>query len=135
MKTYQIILRDTMQSELVRDVISFTGEDSSGSFGILAGHDRLISNLIFGLARFRTEDGLWQYIAMPGAVLYFTGNELHLNTRRYIKSDNYETISHALVEILTREEHDLQGLKRSLRLIEKNILHRLMMAEKQRGTL
>jgi F-type H+-transporting ATPase subunit epsilon len=120
-----------MRYEYIKEVTSFVGEDSSGSFGILAGHDRLITNLIFGLARFKTENGPWQYLAMPGAMLYFTGNELNLNTRRYLKSDNYETISQALVDILTQEERDLQGLKRSLRLIEENILRRLMVTENQ----
>ena len=118
-----------MNFERIEAVTSFVGEDSSGSFGILAGHDRLITNLVFGLARFRTENGPWQYLAMPGAMLYFAENELHLITRRYLKSDNYQTISRAVVDILKQEERDIQGLKRSLRLIEENIMRRLMEME------
>lgn len=129
MKTFQMILRDTARHEYINGVVSFVGEDASGSFGILAGHDRMITSLVFGLARFSTEDGLWQYLAMPGAMLYFTGNQLHINTRRYLMSDNYENVSQALVEILTVEEQDLQEMKRNLHRIEESIMRQLMELE------
>ena len=56
-KTFQIILRDTAGHESIEGVVSFVGEDASGSFGIRAGHDRMITSLVFGLARFRLEQG------------------------------------------------------------------------------
>lgn len=129
MKTFRMILRDTARHDYIDGVVSFVGEDASGSFGILAGHDRMITSLVFGLARFSTEDGLWQYLAMPGAMLYFTGNQLHINTRRYLMSDNYENVSQALVEILTVEEQDLQEMKRNLHRIEESIMRQLMELE------
>ncbi len=50
---------------------SFIGEDASGSFGLQAGHARFMTILEFGLARFRTAEADWQYLALPGALLYF----------------------------------------------------------------
>ena len=131
MKSFQIILRDTARHECIDDVVSFVGEDTSGSFGILAGHARIITNLVFGLARFRTMDGHWEYLAMPGAMLYFTGTLLHIDTRRYLRSDNYENISQDLVDILAVEEQELLEMKSNLRRIEENIMRRLLEMEMQ----
>lgn len=131
MKRFQIILRDSSRHECVDDVVSFVGEDTSGSFGILGGHARIITNLVFGLARFRTMDGPWEYLAMPGAMLYFTGNKLLIDTRRYLRSDNYENISQDLVDILAVEEQDLLEMKSNLRRIEENIMRRLLEMEIQ----
>lgn len=130
MKSFQLILRDTVRHECIEGVVSFVGEDVSGSFGILAGHDRIITSLVFGLARFRTErGGPWQYLAMPGAMLYFTENKLHINTRRYLRSDDYENISQALVDILAVEEQDLLEMKRNLHRMEESIMRRLLEME------
>jgi len=129
MKRFQIILRDAARHECIEDVVSFVGEDLSGSFGILAGHDRMITSLVFGLARFRMTDGPWQYLAMPGAMLYFTGNQLHIDARRYLRSEDYENISLSLVDILAVEEQDLLEMKRNLHRIEESIMRRLLEME------
>ena len=132
MNTFRLVLRDTIRLERIENVCSFTGEDASGSFGILANHARLMTRLVFGLARFKVANANWQYLAMPGAMLYFADNELTLNTRRYLRSDNYEDISRNLSEILTREEHNLVEMKRNLHRIEENML-RYMMEVETRG--
>lgn len=129
MKGFQIILRDTTGHECIDGVVSFVGEDLSGSFGILAGHGRMITSLVFGLARFRTAQGPWQYLAMPGAMLYFTGESLHIDTRRYLMGGDYENISQALLDILAAEEQELLEMKTSLRRIEESIMRRLLEME------
>ena len=63
------MLRDSSSAKRIDGVVSFVGEDASGSFGILPGHARIMSILELGLARFRRADEPWQYLAMPGAVL------------------------------------------------------------------
>ena len=132
MNTFSLVLRDTIHFDRIENVCSFTGEDTSGSFGILANHARLMTRLVFGLARFKLLNGTWQYLAMPGAMLYFADNELTLNTRRYLRGDNYDDISRNLSEILTREEHNLVEMKRNLHRIEENML-RYMMEVETRG--
>jgi F-type H+-transporting ATPase subunit epsilon len=107
------------------DVSSFVGEDASGSFGILAGHARLITTLVIGLARLRIGDGPWQYVAMPGAVLLFDDNVLHLSTRRCLIGDDYMRISTLLQDQLLAEEQALHDVKDSLRRMEDEILKRL----------
>ena len=114
-----------MQYERVEEVASFVGEDASGSFGILAGHGRMITVLEYGLARYRTAGGPWTYVALPGGVLYFNANELFLSVRRYLKDTDYERVSEALVSQLLSEERQLASTKESLGRLEKEMFRRL----------
>ena len=126
MNGFKLTLRDSSRSQAIDGVTSFVGEDGSGGFGIQAGHARMMTSLVFGLARFKTETGPWQYLAVPGAILYFINNELTLNTRRYLISDDYEAITQALLDTLAREEQELAAMKHNLRNIEAHILKRML---------
>jgi len=125
MRTFVLHLQDATRYERFDGVSSFVGEDDSGSFGLLAGHARFMTSLIFGLARFRVEGGAWQYLAVPGALLYFVDNELTISTRRYLCDENYERISTALSEQLLAEEENLRGMKEQLQRMEQEMLRRL----------
>jgi F-type H+-transporting ATPase subunit epsilon len=85
----------------------------------------LITSLIIGLARFRVGDGDWQYLALPGAVLYFHDNVLILSTRRYLLDDDYMRISQALQQQLIAEEEQLHSMKESLHRMEEEVLKRM----------
>ena len=133
MNTFTLLLQDASHSERIDDVNSFVGEDASGSFGILAGHCRVMTTLVTGLARFRIGDTNWQYLAMPGAVLYFLDNVLTLNTRRYLRDEDYTRISAALQEQLLAEEEQLHATRESLRRMEESLLKRLWELEHKGG--
>jgi F-type H+-transporting ATPase subunit epsilon len=125
MNTFTLLLQDASRSERIDGVNSFVGEDATGSFGILADHSRMMTTLVTGLARFRTGETNWQYLAMPGAVLYFFNNVLTLSTRRYLRDDDYTRISEALQEQLLTEEQQLHTTRESLRRMEESLLKRL----------
>ncbi|MEJ2115437.1 MAG: F0F1 ATP synthase subunit epsilon [Gammaproteobacteria bacterium] len=125
MNTFSIIIRGTLQHDYIDHVISFVGEDNSGSFGILFGHARMMTSLVFGLARFKIIDGPWQYLAVPGAILYFNNNKLTLITRRYLKSDNYEQLALELHQSLLAEEEQLIDMKENIRRLDEEMLKRL----------
>jgi F-type H+-transporting ATPase subunit epsilon len=125
MKTFSLNVLDASGATAFADVASFVGEDASGSFGILAGHALFVTALVIGLGRFRAADGLWRYIAMPGAVLHFKDDVLTLSTRRCLIDDDYTRISTALAEQLLTEEEKLQSMKQSLRRMEDEVLKRL----------
>jgi F-type H+-transporting ATPase subunit epsilon len=125
MKAYSLLLCDASRSLRLEGVRSFVGEDASGSFGIQAGHARFMSCLNFGLARFRQEEASWHYLAMPGAVLYFVDNCLHLSTRRFFLDEDYGRIVTLLREQLLEEEESLRDLKESLKRLETEILKRI----------
>ena len=71
MNTFKIRLQDATHAEEFAGATAFVGEDASGSFGILARHEPIMTSLVIGLARFRIGTNAWQYLAMPRAVLYF----------------------------------------------------------------
>ncbi len=125
MKVFTLRLQDATRAEEISGVSTFVGEDASGSFGLLAGHARMMTALIMGLARFRVGEQPWQYLALPGAILYFHDNRLTLNTRHYLLDDDYMRISAALQEQLLTEEEKLRSIKESLHRMEKEILKRL----------
>ena len=125
MTGFTLLLQSAGRHESIEGVTSFIGEDDSGSFGILADHARFITVLVIGLSRFRTTDGHWRYIAMPGAVLRFDDDVLTLSTRRCLVDDDYTRISAALAEQLLAEEEKLQTMKQSLRRMEDEVLKRL----------
>jgi len=124
-KPFTLLLQDATRAERIEGVTSFVGEDGSGSFGILADHARTILVLVMGLARFRIGDADWQYLAAPGAVLYFRANVLTISTRRYLLDEDYLRISQALQQQLLAEEESLRSTRESLRRMEEQVLKRL----------
>lgn len=133
MREFSLLLHDARRSETIEGVTSFVGEDASGSFGILAGQSRLVTALVFGLARFRVRQEPWQYLAVPGAVLYFHDNSLTVTTRRYLLDSDYDRITTLLQEQLVQEEEQLQAMKKSLANMEDEVLKRLWRLGHQAG--
>lgn len=125
MKAFTIRIQDSTRVEEIEGVTSFVGEDASGSFGVLAEHTRFMTSLVTGLARFRVGEQVWQYLALPGALLYFHDNVLRLSTRRYLLDDDYMRISQALQQQLLAEEEKLRAMKESLHHMEEEVLKRL----------
>ena len=84
-----------------------------------------MTTLVFGLARFRLNTGDWQYLALPGAVLYFNDNELTLSTRHFMIDTDLDRISALLEQQLIAEEENLRAAKLSLHKMEQAMLTRL----------
>ena len=131
MKPFTLILNAATQSESISGVTCFVGEDTSGSFGILANHRRFMTSLVIGLARFRLGLDQWKYLALPGGVLYFHDNMLTVSTRRYFTDDDYMRISQTLQQQLLDEEEKLRATKQSLHNMEQAILKRLWESSRQ----
>ena len=130
--TFILNLYSANQSERIEGVESFVGEDTSGSFGLKARHQRFMTVLVFGLARYRCAGQPWQYLALPGGLAYFAGNELFIDTRRYIRDPDYNRISLALTDQLLKEEEVLVGLKKNLKRLEEAMLKQLLDIERGR---
>jgi F-type H+-transporting ATPase subunit epsilon len=125
MNTFSLHVQDVTRAERIEQVESFVGHDASGSFGICAHHHRMMTVLVFGLARFRLAEGSWQYLALPGGVLYVIDNNVFVYTRRYLLDSDYERVSRELDEQLAAEERNLSTLKDSLRQLEEELFRRL----------
>lgn len=130
MNSFTLSLQDAAHAENHEGITSFVGEDTSGSFGILPNHARMMTSLVMGLSRFRINDQNWQYIATPGALLYFSDNTLTLLCRHFFIDANYMRINAALEEKLLEEEILLQTQKQSLRHMEEDVLKRLWEARR-----
>lgn len=125
MKSFVLHLQDATHYERIDDVASFVGQDDSGLFGILADHARMMTVLAFGLARYRTRDDRWHFLAVPRGLLYWADNNLYLSARWYIRDDEYARISLALEEQLVAEETALRHVKESVHRLEEEMFKRL----------
>ena len=125
MTGFSLQIQDTAHAQHFDGVTSFVGEDDTGSFGILANHARTMTYLVMGLSRFRVDENNWQYIATPGALLYFYNNKLTLSTRHFFIDEDYMRISTALQTQLLEEEAQLKMQKHSLRRMEEEVLKRM----------
>lgn len=125
MKPFALVVQDATHIERFDHVVSFVGWDDSGSMGILADHERFMTVLSWGLARFQATDGAWQYLALPGGLLYFVENTATISTRRFLRDDDADRISLALEEQLSVEEDNLRAMKQSLSRLEEEMFKRL----------
>jgi F-type H+-transporting ATPase subunit epsilon len=122
MNTFNLQLYDTTQQQLIENVTSFVGEDSNGSFGLQAHHARFMTILVFGLFRFRQQTDDWQYLALPGGVLYFNNNELSISTQHFLIDNDFERISELLKQQLLVEEETVTATHSSLQKMEQSML-------------
>ena len=135
MSYFTLKIIDSRKQLVVENVSSFVGEDGSGSFGILPDHTRMMTVLTFGLASFRRGEGDWEYVAGPGAVLYFDANVLNLVSRHYLIDTEYERIAKRLVEELVAEEEQVREVRQSLKSMEEALLKRMWELRRQGGSL
>ncbi|ANN96338.1 TPA: F0F1 ATP synthase subunit epsilon [Legionella pneumophila] len=131
MDLFTIHLKSATQYEKIDKVLSFVGEDASGQFGILAHHSRMMTCLKFGLAWFRDENQETEYLALPGAVVYFIDNQLHIATRHYVRHKEYQAIQKVLEEELHWEENNLLRTKESVHRLDEEMLKRLWELNRQ----
>lgn len=126
MNTFSINLFATTQQQSITGVTSFIGEDASGFFGIQAYHARFMTTLVFGLARFRLAEETWQYLALPGAVLYFYNNQLTLSCQQFLLDTDLGRINGLLQQQFSNQENHVRATKESLERMEQTMLKRLM---------
>lgn len=124
-RTFILHLQSADRYENISGVLSFIGQDVSGSFGILAGRSDFMTVLDYGLARFFVPEDGWQYVASPGAVLSFSDDQLYFNTRRYLRDSNYDRVSSLLSGQLADEERSLKAVKDHLQRLEQELFRRL----------
>ncbi|MBK8119479.1 MAG: F0F1 ATP synthase subunit epsilon [Sulfuritalea sp.] len=125
MSGFTLNLLATDRSECIDGVTSFVGEDKSGSFGLLPGHERFMTVLGFGLARVRRTDDQWEYLGFPGGLLYFLGNECRISTRRYLRDTDVTRIAGVLSREMLEEERALDETRHKLHRLEAEMLKRL----------
>lgn len=130
MRTFAVHLLAGDRSQRLDEIVSFVGIDESGSFGLMAGHERFMTVLVFGLASLRFADGSRRYAGLPGGVLRFVDGELRISTRRFLLGDEAAAIGERMSREMLAEEHALARLRSRLRQLEAGALHRLALLER-----
>ena len=125
MNGFAIELASEDAFERVEGAISFVASDASGSFGILADRESLVTTLAWGLCWFRTDQGE-QYLAVPGGVLYFAENLLHICTRRYLRAAEPTRIVDRLNQDMRAERDVTRDMHDLLRKLDRELLARLL---------
>ena len=125
MTAFPLHLQSATQTVRMDDVESFSATDASGSFGLLARHERMMTVLGLGLARVRSAEGATRYLALTGGLAYFADGELFVSTRHFVLGDDYRTVSVAVGETLLAEEQVLKSLKQSVNRLEREMMRRL----------
>ncbi len=130
MNTFELHLESPTQYEKIEGVSSFVGTDASGQFGLLAHHARMMTCLSFGLSRFTYENQQEEYLAFPGAMLYFKDNQLHISARHYCRDRDYHHLQQQMDNVFREEEENLRSIKASLRQLDEEILKRLLVLKR-----
>jgi F-type H+-transporting ATPase subunit epsilon len=130
MRSMTLQLLHASGSESFDDVTSFVAEDASGSFGILPGHAPMMTALSVGLARFRTGNDVWHYLALPGGILSGGKGTLTLCTRRYLHDTDFRQMGALLTKLHQSEEETLGGIRESLHRLEEEMMRRLREIER-----
>jgi F-type H+-transporting ATPase subunit epsilon len=130
--TFTLHLHSLTAARTLPGVRSLVARDASGSFGIQAGHEDFMTALEFGLARYRSGAGAWQYLALPGGILRVAAGAVWLFTRRYLEDSDYRRLGGEIERELRAEEEALRQTRMSLQQMEQQLLRRLWALE-QRG--
>jgi F-type H+-transporting ATPase subunit epsilon len=125
MKTFALDLYDSSNAEHFDGVRQFIGADESGSFGVLAGHEKLVAVLRYGLARFEDAAGNWHYLSMPGGVLHYQDNRMSITSVRYFLGDDRTKICDQLADEMKQADSEVHTAHATLSEIEHALMRRL----------
>lgn len=120
-KSFSLHLQSADRYERIDGVRSFVGQDASRASASWPGTATSSTILDYGLARFLLPGERWQYVASPGAVLSFGGDQLYFSTRRYLRDDDYGRVSELLSGQLADEERSLKAVKDHLQRLEQEL--------------
>ena len=126
MSAFILELASEETAETISDLVSFVGADESGSFGILADREPLATALSYGLCRFRTADERVHFLAIPGGILSFAENVLHVATSRYLRADDGSALLQSLDTRMHSEDESLRAMRETLRNLDRELLSRLI---------
>jgi len=120
------------------DVTSVRAEDDSGSFGILRGHQDLLTALNVSIVSWRDADNRVHYCAVRRGVLSVTdGSEIAIATREAIPGDDLDRLEEVVLsQFRERSETERASRTRSLQLQMKAIRQIVQyLRPERRGTM
>lgn len=128
MKAFVVHLQSPSSYERLNGVRSFICSDDSGSFGILAGHERLMTVLSPGIASLQMVSGEQLFIGLPESFLYVLNDEIFISTRKYVKETNYFNLARSLQAKLHEEEQLKIEMRQTIKKMEEALIKQLTKA-------
>ena len=119
-------------------VTSVRAEDDSGSFGILRGHQDLLTALNVSIVSWRDADNRVHYCAVRRGVLSVTdGSEIAIATREAVPGDDLDRLEEVVLsQFRQRSETERASRTRSLQLQMKAIRQIVQyLRPERRGTM
>jgi F-type H+-transporting ATPase subunit epsilon len=131
--TFDMHLQSPSRYECISGLTSFVGLDASGSFGILAGHERMLTILSPGIMRLTCGQSATEYLGLSGGVLYFVRNQLFISTMKYLRGTDHSQLHNNLKEQIKIQECEVAQLAQAVRKMEESLLKRLANAERKQN--
>lgn len=125
MTAFSLVLQSPVQTQRIEGVRSLVARDRSGSFGVLAGHARMITLAQPGLLRLLRGSNGWEYAAHAGGLLYALGSEVFLCTSRFLTGTDYNGLRGTLEGELRAERESLKIQRSNVARIEEEMMRRL----------
>lgn len=125
MSTLTLELLDGRSVERLEDIASLVAEDATGQFGLLPGHEALITALQPGLLRCRFVDGRWRYLACSGGALVCRHNLVQLVSARFLSAERDDQLTAQLEHRLQREKGERSTDQQARDELERALIKRL----------
>jgi len=110
---------------LDEDVVSVVAEDESGSFGVLAGHERLAAALVPTILRCKLASGGMRFVAVDRGVLKKEGRELRVAVRQAVVGDDYRALEKLISERITHLEDSEAAARHAFSRVSLSVMLRL----------
>jgi F-type H+-transporting ATPase subunit epsilon len=125
MKALTVSLLDGHRERRIDGVVSLVAADDSGQFGLLPGHEPLVTAIDAGLIRCRRADGSTRHLACTGGVFSCRGDEVQIVSARFLMGEREDELSAQLEQLLDEEQAEHLASRQSRTEVERALLKRL----------
>jgi len=125
MSAITVSLLDGRSERRLEDVASLVATDGSGQFGILPGHEPLVTAVTAGLVRCRRADGGAYHLACTGGVLLCRDDQVQIVSARFLIGEREDELTPQLDRLLSREQTEQAAGRQSRAQVDRALLKRL----------
>lgn len=118
-------LLDGQQHLCLDKVHQLVASDASGQFGLLPGHEYLVTALVPGLLHYQDQHGLRHFLATAGGLLSCQANQVHIISTRLLQGDSEQALLDQLQQLQHQEHLIRQTEHQSRDTLERHLLRRL----------
>jgi F-type H+-transporting ATPase subunit epsilon len=125
MSTLTLDLLDGRSARRLEDIVSLVAGDETGRFGILPGHEPMVTALAPGLIRCRNTQGGILHVACTGGVLSCRADTVQIVSARFLAGERAEALTAQLDHLLEAERTEQLAGRQSRAQVEQALLRRL----------